>query len=59
MAGVSPSKCGVVAEYFEKPSAVAVELRTKGQEEKEKEIETKKVFVLLSSFREQTGRKGI
>jgi hypothetical protein len=57
MAGVSPSKCGFVAEYFEKPSAVAVQLRTKGQEEKE--IETKKVFVLLSSFREQTGRKGI
>jgi hypothetical protein len=58
LAVVAPSsKCGIVAEYFEKPSTVAVELRTKGQGEKE--IGDKKGFVLLSSFREQTGRKGI
>lgn len=35
VAGISPSKCGIVVEYFEKPRNVAVELRTKGQEEKE------------------------
>lgn len=35
LAGISPSKCGIVVEYFEKPRNVAVGLRTKGQEEKE------------------------
>jgi hypothetical protein len=33
-----------VVQYFEKLSGAAVELRTKGQEEKEKEIEEKKGF---------------
>lgn len=37
LAGVSPSKCGVAVQYFEELSDVAVELRTKGQEEKETE----------------------